>query len=200
MARFYQTIFALLVACCVLALTNSSYIDYQTAMTPSATIFDEYQLMEPIIIPESEDGSPWWYTPSRKSNMFKSHRYKSAIRQLHRQQQEKHLGGKKQGEDMRLPGNIIPISYNIRMFPFIELIESGNYTTDGYVEILIQCLKATSNISINSAELDIKNLTISACFSAIVVKLFLIFKITNFLFALGGKCGYQQFCRSSEFC
>ena len=85
------------------------------------------------------------------------------------------MGGKKQGEDMRLPGNIIPISYNIRMFPFIELIESGNYTTDGYVEILIQCLKATSNISINSAELDIKNLTISACFSATVVKLFLIF-------------------------
>ena len=57
------------------------------------------------------------------------------------------------------------------MFPFVELIESGNYTTDGYVEILVQCLKATSNIFINSAELYIEKETISACFSRICCKI-----------------------------
>ena len=62
---------------------------------------------------------------------------------------------------MRLPGDIIPITYNVRMLPFVELIASGNYTTDGYVEIVVECVRATQNISINSAELDIKRSTIS---------------------------------------
>ena len=163
MARFLETIFVLLVTCCVLALAkNPSYVDHQAAITVSTTIFDEDQLMEPIIVPEPEDGSPWWYTPSRKAQMFK-HRYQPAIRQLHQSHNDKQVETK-QGEDMRLPGDIIPINYNVQMFPFVELIESGNYTTDGYVEILVQCLKATSNISINSADLDIKQLTISVSF------------------------------------
>jgi len=57
----------------------------------------------------------------------------------------------KQGEDMRLPGDIIPVSYNVRLVPFI----GGNFTTDGFVEILVKCLQGTYNVSLNSADIDI---------------------------------------------
>lgn len=156
MAQIRRSIFALLLTSCV--LTSSSYVDNEANTV--LTVTDEDQLMEPIIVPEPENGSPWWYTPSRKAHMFK-HRYQSAIRKQELQQEKNKRFQSKQGEDMRLPGDIIPIEYNIRMFPFVELIETGNYTTDGYVEILIQCVRTTRNISINSAELVFKKLTIS---------------------------------------
>lgn len=127
---------------------------------PTFDIDDELELMEPRIVAEPKDGSTWWYTPSRKAHIFK-HRFNKAIRQLEQQHNQK--GINKQGEEMRLPGDIIPISYNVRMLPYVELIESGNYTTDGYVEIVFQCLRSTVNISINSAGLVIHKGTISVC-------------------------------------
>ena len=81
----------------------------------------------------------YWYAPSRKAHLH-SRRY-----------QNMKTSSMKQGEDMRLPGDIIPVSYNVRLVPFI----GGNFTTDGFVEILVKCLQGTYNVSLNSADIDI---------------------------------------------
>lgn len=53
---------------------------------------------------------------------------------------------------MRLPKNILPISYDIQLLP---IIEEGNFTTPGFLEILVDCIEATSAISMNSADISI---------------------------------------------
>lgn len=127
-------------------------------LRPTYNIDDETELMEPRIVAEPQDGSKWWYTPSRKAHIYR-HRFNKALKQLEQQHNPKNTN--KQGEDMRLPGDIIPISYDVRMLPFVELIESGNYTTEGSVVIVVECIRSTRNISINSAELVIRRGTIS---------------------------------------
>jgi hypothetical protein len=161
MAAFQRGLIALVLAFC-LTVSNGSIKQQwgdETIVRTANLIDDEIEMMEPQIVPEPEDGSTWWYTPSRKAHIHK-HRYSKAIRNLQQEYNKKRTNNK-QGEDMRLPGDIIPITYNIRMLPFVELIASGNFTTDGYVEIVAECVRATSNISINSADLDIKIGTIS---------------------------------------
>ncbi len=58
----------------------------------------------------------------------------------------------KANEDLRLPGDILPYMYYIRLLPFIE---EGNFTTHGYIEIFIDCVANTKNISMNSADITI---------------------------------------------
>lgn len=107
----------------------------------------ELSLLEPAIVPDPVDGvSRWWYTPSRKAHLFR-HNYPRNADVMPRQ-----------GEDLRLPRNILPRSYNIRLLPFIE---EGNWTTDGYVEISVECMIATVNISINSLDLTIDRASIT---------------------------------------
>jgi aminopeptidase N len=107
----------------------------------------ELSLLEPAIVPDPVDGiSRWWYTPSRKAHIFR-HNYPKSVEMK-----------PKQGEDLRLPGNILPRLYNIRLFPFIEV---GNWTTDGYVEISVDCIISTVNISINSLDLTIDQSSIT---------------------------------------
>jgi hypothetical protein len=59
--------------------------------------------------------------------------------------------------DMRLPKNALPISYDIKLIP---IIEEGNFTTIGYIEILVDCLETTSSISMNSADISINQSSI----------------------------------------
>jgi len=106
----------------------------------------ELSLLEPAIVPDPVDGiSRWWYTPSQKAYLFR-HNYAKNV-----------AVEPKQGEDLRLPGNILPRLYNIRLLPFIEV---GNWTTDGYVEISVDCIISTFNISINSLDLTIDRASI----------------------------------------
>jgi aminopeptidase N len=110
---------------------------------------NELLTLEPAVVPDSVDGSPWYYTPSRKAHMYR-HKYPSAAS----------IGQKqtKQGEDMRLSGDLRPSLYDVRLLPFIEV---GNFTTDGYVEITFNCIRSTSNISINALQLTIDRASIS---------------------------------------
>ena len=59
--------------------------------------------------------------------------------------------------DMRLPKNVLPNSYDIKLIP---IIEEGNFTTIGYIEILVDCFETTSNISMNSADISINQSSI----------------------------------------
>ena len=56
------------------------------------------------------------------------------------------------GDLWRLPSDIIPVSSNIRLLPFIE---ENNFTTDGYVEMIVDCEQETNYISFNTAEIDL---------------------------------------------
>ncbi|XP_046631005.1 aminopeptidase N-like [Daphnia pulicaria] len=101
----------------------------------------ELRLLEPAVVPDPVDGvSRWWYTPSRKAHIYR-HKYPKNIQAQPRQ-----------GEDLRLPGDVLPRLYNVRLLPFIEV---GNWTTDGYVEIFLDCIISTVNISMNSLDLTI---------------------------------------------
>lgn len=91
---------------------------------------------------------PEWYAPSRKAPLF-AHKYQGLLKQL-----------TKQGEEMRLPRDVLPVMYDIHLLPFIE---EGNFTTDGYIEITIDCKVETKNISLNAAELTINSADIKVC-------------------------------------
>lgn len=103
----------------------------------------ELRLMEPAVVPDPTDGvSRWWYTPSRKAHLYNRNKYSQLTND----------GQLRQGEDLRLPGDLLPVSYNIRLLPFIEV---GNWTTSGEVQILFNCVASTVNISLNSLDLTI---------------------------------------------
>lgn len=102
---------------------------------------------EPAIVPDPDDGiSRWWYTPSRTAHIYR-HKYPKEIEVETRQ-----------GEDLRLPGDLVPRLYNLRLLPFIE---PGNWTTDGSVEIFFDVVVSTVNITINSVALTIDETSIS---------------------------------------
>jgi aminopeptidase N len=107
----------------------------------------ELRLLEPAVVPDPVDGvSRWWYTPSQKAHIYR-HKYPKNIQAQPRQ-----------GEDLRLSGDVLPRLYNVRLLPFIEV---GNWTTDGYVEIFIDCIRSTVNISMNSLDLTIDQASVT---------------------------------------
>ncbi len=111
---------------------------------------DGLSLMEPAIVPEPEDGGRWWYTPSRKAHI---HSAKSKSRLM-----QSLMMSNKVNEDLRLPGDVLPSVYSVRLLPFIE---EGNFTTDGHVDIFVDCVRDTNNISMNAADITFKKLSIT---------------------------------------
>lgn len=61
-------------------------------------------------------------------------------------------------EIYRLPGDLLPSSYTIRLLPFLD---EGNFTTDGFIEILVDCVADTNSIVMNSRDISINVMTIS---------------------------------------
>jgi aminopeptidase N len=54
--------------------------------------------------------------------------------------------------DWRLPEWILPRQYKLRLLPYLE---DGNFTTDGQVEILLECMQETQLIVLHMAEITI---------------------------------------------
>lgn len=54
--------------------------------------------------------------------------------------------------DVRLPRNLRPLHYDIRLLPWME---EGNFTTTGFIQILLECVTATDKIVLHSADLEI---------------------------------------------
>ena len=54
--------------------------------------------------------------------------------------------------DMRLPRDVLPVSYNIQLLP---IIEENNFTTYGLVEIVVNCIDYTSSVTLNSANITV---------------------------------------------
>ena len=61
-------------------------------------------------------------------------------------------------EIYRLPGDLLPSVYTLRLLPFLE---EGNFTTDGHVTIFVACVSDTKNIVLNSIDIDIHRTTIT---------------------------------------
>ena len=146
---------------------------------------NELLTLEPAVVPDPVDGSRWYYTPSRKAHIYR-HKYPSVASIKEKQT--------KQGEDMRLSGDLRPLFYNVKVLPFIEV---GNFTTDGYVEITFNCIRATSNISMNAVELTIDR-------SSVVVSLFTTLNFCCYIMCLltllGGRYIYWRLGEYCQFC
>ena len=108
---------------------------------------DELDWIDNTLVPDRTEPGTWW-APSRKAHFY-AHKYKSRL-------ENDPIG--KVGEDLRLPTDILPSIYTVQLLPFIE---EGNFTTHGSVEILVDCQRATRNISMNAAELTIDQSSIT---------------------------------------
>lgn len=73
-------------------------------------------------------------------------------------------------EEYRLPGDLLPTVYTIRLLPFIE---EGNFTTDGYIEIYVDCVSDTKNIVLNAFDIKIHEASVAVSllhlFSAFII-------------------------------
>jgi hypothetical protein len=54
--------------------------------------------------------------------------------------------------DWRLPRWVLPRHYKLRLLPYIE---EGNFTTDGQVDILLECMEPTQMIVLHMADIRI---------------------------------------------
>lgn len=66
-------------------------------------------------------------------------------------------------ENIRLPINIKPIHYRLRIFPILDEYSPDNFTYTAEVKIVVRCLSKTNKIVLNVDDLDIKeqNVTVS---------------------------------------
>jgi aminopeptidase N len=54
--------------------------------------------------------------------------------------------------DWRLPRWVLPRHYKLRLLPFIE---EGNFTTEGQVDIQLECMEPTQMIVLHIADISI---------------------------------------------
>lgn len=106
---------------------------------------DGLDWIDNTVVPEpSTVGSHWVYTPSRKAPLYaESYKQKLMKQQLRQTKTE---------GDLRLPNDVLPYRYGIQLLPFIE---EGNFTIDGSIMIFVNCVRATRNITMNSANIVI---------------------------------------------
>ena len=61
-------------------------------------------------------------------------------------------------DEWRLPQDVLPVSYNVRLLPFFE---DRNFLTQGHVEIIVNCVQATSSITFNYLDMTIDRQSIT---------------------------------------
>ena len=113
----------------------------------SSWMLDDFDDFSAADLEPSSPGDRWWWAPSRKAHLY-SKKYQPLL---------KALMDTKQGEDLRLPRNFIPYHYNVILTP---ILEEGNFTTYGSIQIDMDCVTASNQIVLNSADLLIKEDTI----------------------------------------
>lgn len=59
-------------------------------------------------------------------------------------------------DEMRLPGNLRPASYDIRMLPSFE----NDFNITSVIEIVVDCISDTYNITLNSADIEVDEYSI----------------------------------------
>ncbi|EEZ99313.2 aminopeptidase-like protein [Tribolium castaneum] len=66
-------------------------------------------------------------------------------------------------ENIRLPTNLKPLHYRLRIFPILDEFSPDNFTYSGEVKIIIRCLTKTNKIVLNLEDLEVSehNVTVS---------------------------------------
>lgn len=59
--------------------------------------------------------------------------------------------------DVRLPRDLRPIHYDIRLLPWME---EGNFTISGFIQILFECAANTNKIVLHCADIEIDRMSI----------------------------------------
>lgn len=67
-------------------------------------------------------------------------------------------------ENIRLPTNLRPTNYRLKLFPILDEFVPNNFTYTGEVKIRFECLTKTNKIVLNVEDLDIRqaNVTVMA--------------------------------------
>jgi len=67
-------------------------------------------------------------------------------------------------DEMRLPGDIRPTSYDIRLLPNFE---EDDFKIAGHIEIIVNCVSNTNDIILNSADIIVNNSSIKVSYQHI---------------------------------
>lgn len=62
-------------------------------------------------------------------------------------------------EDYRLPNNTVPLDYDIKLIPYLDV---GNFTFDGEVTISVTVIAQTTTIVLHAHELNIANVSVTS--------------------------------------
>ncbi|ROT77085.1 putative aminopeptidase N isoform X2 [Penaeus vannamei] len=109
-----------------------------------------------IPFPRSEPPTPLWYPPQTRGPPthtmvnFPSERGTPAIMMM---EQPKAETSKPNTQSIRLPSTLKPLHYLIKLQPFVN----GNSSIVGYVEVEMEVLESTSNITLHMADILTKN-------------------------------------------
>jgi len=116
---------------------------------------DDLQLLEPAIVPDPAPGGSWWYAPSRRSTGY-AKKYENRVNKM--------LASKATDDEFRLPGDLRPTFQIIKLIPHLEV---GNFITEGYTEIFVDCIEATKIIVLNSVNLTMDRNSVAVSFQSI---------------------------------
>lgn len=127
--------------------------NYQSYSQQVSARNEEWDLLEPLIVPEPQDGGRWWYTPSRKAHYYSgAERFERRLKSFQKVQNRSHR------EDLRLPRHLIPTVLTIRLLP---LFEEGNFTSHGHIDVFLDCVEDTSNITLNARHITVDQSSIT---------------------------------------
>lgn len=59
--------------------------------------------------------------------------------------------------DVRLPKNLRPLHYDIRLLPWMD---ESNFTINGFIHILIECVENTNKIVLHSTDIEIDRVSV----------------------------------------
>ena len=68
---------------------------------------------------------------------------------------------KASGSELRLPRSILPRLYDVTLLP---ILEEGNFSTSGTVDIFVDCLENTDNVTLHAADIEIDYPSVSVYF------------------------------------
>ncbi|XP_046648039.1 aminopeptidase N-like [Daphnia pulicaria] len=70
--------------------------------------------------------------------------------------------------DVRLPKNLRPLHYDIRLLPWMD---ESNFTINGFIHILIECVENTNKIVLHSTDIEIDRVSVKIVNNAEIIEI-----------------------------
>ncbi len=102
-----------------------------------------------VVVAWASSAASWddGFISAQEEELWWAQKYQGRLKEMERASQ-------RQDGDLRLPRDVIPISYDITLIPILEV---GNFTTHGTVDIRVKCeTNNTQQIVLHSANLTIE--------------------------------------------